>query len=106
VVDVDVCTQGVGDVALAVGDLHEVPHAILSGPRRNEDARAQDDADEAEGRLLLEHDALGLVVVGDHLDPRTCRDGKKGQQLARSGGQDDELLRVEVVRSTQEGLVG
>ena len=84
----------VGDVAGVVRAADQLAGLRQVGPGRDDDARPQRDAGDPHRPLVLGHHRVGLVVVGQHVDPRPGRHGQERQQLARAGRREQQLLRV------------
>ena len=101
--DVDVGTQRVRDVALAVSDLDEVLDAFLTYAGTDPNRWSQHDRRETGRTVILRHEPLGLIVVGHDIDAGSRCDGEEAQQLAGRRGEHHELLRVEEVWITSEG---
>ena len=66
---VDVGVQRVGDVALAVRDIHQVTHPLLRRSRSQNDPRPQHDPGQPNRMIALRHHTLGVVLVGDDVEP-------------------------------------
>ena len=104
--DGDCGGEGVGHVALPVCLGDQPPHPLEVAAGRHHDPRPQGDGGDADRAVMLRHDRVGVVLVGNHVDPRARRQRQEREQLAGAGGGQQQLLGIGQLRLPAEGGIG
>jgi hypothetical protein len=88
-----------------MGYLDQPQHLSLLEAASDPYVRAEDDPGDAHRPLVLGHEPLSFVLVGDDVDASPGRHGQKGKKLAGGRRHHDQLLGVEQARVPAEGGV-
>src|SRR5829696_1556641 len=90
--------QAVGDVAVLVRGVYELPDALLARVARHGDLRPQRDIGDPEWLVVLRHHPERVVFVAHYVDPSLRGEVQEEQHLARGCGHHEQLLGVEDAR--------